>query len=169
MGFNRNDLSRVKKPFADGWHQIGSIGVDAGLCWIGDPCYVLHKDADRRYRSIGKDWGDFCNQLPHDQLKLVEYDPEKPFKDEPERGFNWLENPYWEGELAPAHKSFPYDMGHEGLGVVVRTGDGDGHCPVYARYEDGRIQEVRVSFDGARPEGLPEQCVNGCKEAETNE
>lgn len=24
--------------------QIGEIGVDAGLCWIGDPCDILHDD-----------------------------------------------------------------------------------------------------------------------------
>jgi len=22
------------------WIEIGTIGVDAGLCWIGDPCYL---------------------------------------------------------------------------------------------------------------------------------
>ena len=24
------------------WEHIGEIGVDAGLCWLGDPCYILH-------------------------------------------------------------------------------------------------------------------------------
>jgi hypothetical protein len=26
---------------------IGRIGADAGLCWIGDPCYVLPDDASQ--------------------------------------------------------------------------------------------------------------------------
>ena len=27
--------------------HLGHISVDAGLCWIGDPCYVLPSDADK--------------------------------------------------------------------------------------------------------------------------
>lgn len=41
--------------------QIGEIGVDAGLCWIGDPCYILH--ADPAPKAIGKDWDAFCDLL----------------------------------------------------------------------------------------------------------
>ena len=37
---------------------IGEIGVDAGLCWIGDPCYILHTDTPPK--AIGKDWAEFC-------------------------------------------------------------------------------------------------------------
>ena len=44
--------------------QIGEIGVDAGLCWIGDPCYILH--ADPAPRAIGKDWEEFCDLLHED-------------------------------------------------------------------------------------------------------
>jgi hypothetical protein len=40
---------------------IGHIGVDAGLCWIGDPCYILHQD--EQPKAIGTDWGDFVSQL----------------------------------------------------------------------------------------------------------
>lgn len=41
--------------------QIGEIGVDAGLCWVGDPCYILH--ADPMPKAIGKDWPEFCEKL----------------------------------------------------------------------------------------------------------
>ena len=41
--------------------QIAEIGVDAGLCWIGDPCYILH--ANPLPRALGKDWEDFCDIL----------------------------------------------------------------------------------------------------------
>jgi hypothetical protein len=40
---------------------IGEIGIDAGLCWIGDPCYILH--ADPAPRAIGNDWSQFCDIL----------------------------------------------------------------------------------------------------------
>lgn len=44
--------------------QIGEIGVDAGLCWIGDPCYILH--ADPMPKAIGNSWDAFCNLLNED-------------------------------------------------------------------------------------------------------
>ena len=40
---------------------IGFIGVDAGLCWIGDPCYVLPDDSSER--EVVKDWGEFCDVM----------------------------------------------------------------------------------------------------------
>jgi len=42
------------------WEKIGMIGIDAGLCWIGDPCYVLH---GQNPKEIGKDWDEFCSIL----------------------------------------------------------------------------------------------------------
>ena len=89
---------------------IGHIGVDAGLCWIGDPCYVLPDDAEG---NPGADWSEFCNQL----------DPDNPVA-----------------------KSFNYKAGHEGLGVCVSTGYGDGTYPVEAEYRDGRIASVKITF-----------------------
>ena len=44
--------------------QIGEIGVDAGLCWIGDPCYILH--TKQPPQAIGKDWSEFCAILHND-------------------------------------------------------------------------------------------------------
>lgn len=41
--------------------QVGTIGVDAGVCWIGDPCYVLH--SQKPPKDIGQDWDDFCVRL----------------------------------------------------------------------------------------------------------
>ncbi len=43
--------------------QIGTIGVDAGLCWVGDPCYVLGDDASSRVT----DWMEFCGKLDHNK------------------------------------------------------------------------------------------------------
>lgn len=44
--------------------RIGVIGVDAGLCWLGDPCYILH--ADPKPATIGQDWEEFCDILEAD-------------------------------------------------------------------------------------------------------
>src|SRR5271168_4132582 len=51
---------------------IGEIGVDAGLCWIGDPCYILH--ANPPPKAIGKDWGEFCDILDQATCKQFNYD-----------------------------------------------------------------------------------------------
>jgi hypothetical protein len=96
------------------WKKIGNFGVDAGICWIGDPCYILH--TDKPPKTIGKDWSEFCELT--------------------------LEEDY------PLYKSFNYDMGHEGLGVCVSTGWGDGFYPVYARILNGRIMQIFIDFDG---------------------
>ena len=42
------------------WIKVGEIGVDAGICWVGDPCYVLHTSAPK---AIGRDWLQFCDLL----------------------------------------------------------------------------------------------------------
>ena len=98
--------------------QLGSIGVDAGLCWIGDPCYVLHKEKGEKPKAIGKNWGEFCDII---------------------------NTP--EGREA---KSFTYDMGHEGLGVCLSTGYGDGCYPVYGfKNKEGRIMQVLIDFTGS--------------------
>ena len=94
------------------WEEVGVIGVDAGLCWLGDPCYILPDDASERTDVI-KDWSKFCDAI----------------KDK------------------DTHQ-FQYNMGHDGLGVVVSTGWGDGEYPVLIRRNKaGRIAEVRVVFD----------------------
>ena len=42
------------------WEKAGEIGVDAGLCWIGDPCYCVTPDATEH---PAKSWSEFCNKL----------------------------------------------------------------------------------------------------------
>jgi hypothetical protein len=59
-------------------YEAGVIGVDAGLCWIGDPCYVLHRE-NRKSASIGKDWDEFCAGLGRDVVvKQFDYDRGHP-------------------------------------------------------------------------------------------
>jgi len=42
------------------WEQVGEIGVDAGLCWIGDPCYCVTPDATEHPAPT---WSEFCDKL----------------------------------------------------------------------------------------------------------
>lgn len=56
---------KADERLPDGRHEIGIIGVDAGLCWVGDPCYVLGDDASSRVC----DWSKFCDLL-HDNAQF---------------------------------------------------------------------------------------------------
>lgn len=47
------------------WQQVGIIGVDAGLCWIGDPCYCVTPDANSH---PAKTWKEFCDLLPDNDM-----------------------------------------------------------------------------------------------------
>lgn len=40
------------------WVKIGDVGVDAGVVWIGDPCYVITEDA----QHAPKTWLEFCDK-----------------------------------------------------------------------------------------------------------
>ena len=42
------------------WFKVGEIGVDAGLCWLGDPGYVITPDAKWK---PAKSWSEFCDKL----------------------------------------------------------------------------------------------------------
>ena len=40
---------------------IGEIDIDSGLCWIGDPCYIIH--TEDKAKTLGKNWNEFCSFL----------------------------------------------------------------------------------------------------------
>ena len=40
--------------------EVGIIGVDSAMCWIGDPCYVL---PDGQKNNPGRDWDAFCKAM----------------------------------------------------------------------------------------------------------
>ena len=108
------------------WELAGYIGVDAGLCWIGDPCYLIQDDIHERVsfpiekRELDiKTWGEFCNRLHKGEKNGV--------------------------------MSWNYTAGHEGLGVSIGHFGGDGTYPVYVkRAPDGLILEAKVVFNGSQ-------------------
>lgn len=93
--------------------------MDAGICWIGDPCYILHKDKSAPLDDsdsfpageLGENWSQFCDKL---------------------------------GDAVV--KQFNYRAGHPGLGVCVSTGYGDGEYPVYVEVKHGWVMSVTVDF-----------------------
>lgn len=100
------------------WQRVGHIDVDAGLCWVGDPCYILHAQGENAPTEIGKNWREFCDILP------------------------------LEGAALEQCKAFGHRPGETGLGVCVPTGYGDGSYPVYVKVKEGRVAAVMVDFEG---------------------
>lgn len=105
----------------DGWELAGRFVVDAGLCWVGDPCHI---PLDRL-----ADWPGFCDWF-HD-------------RDHDRRGTGTVplppDRPHW----AVAYGGV--------AGVVVTTGIGDGFYDVEVRRTQDavfgeRIAELRIRF-----------------------
>ena len=46
---------------------VGSVFVDAGLLWFGDPCYVMGDDASSRVT----DWSVFCERIHTDETEIA--------------------------------------------------------------------------------------------------
>lgn len=47
----------------DTFEIAGHITVDAGLIWVGDPCYIIVDEDEPRPKELGSNWGDFCNKI----------------------------------------------------------------------------------------------------------
>ena len=47
------------------WVKVGEIGVDAGLCWVGDPCYIIGDDSHIKEECGIESWDDFCDIIEH--------------------------------------------------------------------------------------------------------
>ena len=118
--YSVNDLDdgeNYNEPPTDPLHKtkstkklIGKIGVDAGMVWVGDPCYILPDD---------------------DSV-------------EPEITWERLRSSMGN----KSHASLNYQLGHEGVGVCVSSGHGDGEYSVYADIQDGIVHSVQVIFIG---------------------
>jgi hypothetical protein len=63
---NSKNLGGKMKIEQEGWELVGHFSVDAGLVWIGDPCYILHTDEGGLPKTLGKDWSEFCDKLGND-------------------------------------------------------------------------------------------------------
>tara|TARA_R100000315_G_scaffold58079_1_gene33046 strand:- start:265 stop:690 length:426 start_codon:yes stop_codon:yes gene_type:complete len=130
----------------NGFATIGYIRIDAGLCWIGDPCYVIAKDCEYGW----EDWASFCQSLNQDK-NTREQDPLLAL--ETAVSFNYDRTIVQKESGLELHDAAPdrcgnTDINREGLGVCVGTGYGDGAYPVTARFnEEGRVVSVTVNFD----------------------
>ena len=56
----------------ENFELAGHIGVDAGLCWVGDPCYIIHNEDDIS-SVIGKNWSEFCGKVTDKEVTQFPY------------------------------------------------------------------------------------------------
>jgi len=103
----------------DAWVRIGSVGVDAGMLYIGDPCYI-HRTPLGRSTGDKAAWAEFLRDIA------------PPGKD-------WLETTTTVMGKLPNGAPFP-------AGVVTTSGYGDGEYPVEVQYSNGRIARIKVDF-----------------------
>lgn len=106
------------------WKKVGVCGVDAGMIWIGDPCYFIN-----RKPLNPEKWGT-AGAAP----------PEKPL-DDYEDFLKEID------DSVGGAQQFNYEGGHPGLGVLVAKFGGDGEYPVYVRTDShGLVREAKIVF-----------------------
>lgn len=125
---------------------VGHVAVDAGLMWVGDPCYVIGKlgeSKDRRQAEpkwnrvwCGED-GAFCEELEQMDENRDDADPRK-------------------GNV------YPFNLSKEiATGIAVSSGYGDGVYPVYVDLDSNdRVASVTVEFTGEEEEDDEETCFD---------
>lgn len=97
------------------WVQIGVVGVDSGQLLLCDPCYINSQWQEEWVSNFDNPPAPFCySACCKATLSSERY-----------------------GQLN-------YDLGHAGVAVAFASGMGDGVYPVYARFDGGRIAEVKI-------------------------
>lgn len=42
---------------------VGHVSVDSGLIWVGDPCYIIHRDDPLNPKVFGANWQEFYDKI----------------------------------------------------------------------------------------------------------
>lgn len=62
----------------------------------------------------------------------------------------WLVNEEYDREVCKpkfdTSREVKFERGHEGKGVIVSSGYGDGCYPVIATFKNGKVKELRIKF-----------------------
>jgi hypothetical protein len=102
--------------------QIGTIGVDCGMVYIGDPCYIARTPLGMTGDDPqDKHWDAFLQNI----TQMIHA---------------YAAHSVVTGTLPNGTSAFP-------AALCVRPAPGDGEYPVYAEFEAGRIIKVVIEFD----------------------
>lgn len=139
------------------WIQIGSFGVDSGQVLITDPCYVKDFESnelvDKRVYIDKKTGKEYILRVNFENFENIIRDNKTMNQliadGEIEEKIGHLDDSYSYAGACDTTLHTELNAGTIGYGadgVVASTGYGDGVYPVYARYEDGRIKEIKIVF-----------------------
>lgn len=130
----------VKMREEGAFERVGTVGVDAGMLMVVDPCYVLHRKR-REFQgheggldpAFGKDWPDFCDAVMSEPGSGPEHYPVCK-------------------TVAQVQSKEP---GSWVSAVVVGGFGGDGRYPVYVKHDGrGNTRAILVDFEGPSGEDL---------------
>lgn len=128
----------------EGWKLVGTFGVDAGLCWIGDPCYVMGTGAP----DWARDWDRFCAELGK---------REEAQGDTGITLFGFASSA--KREDFETDEDYTASLKTHGCGIACSTGYGDGTYPVWAKTNaEGRVVALHICLDGQPPAEILEEC-----------
>jgi hypothetical protein len=109
--------------------RIGSVGVDAGMIYCGDPCFI-------KYTPLGRSG--------------LSDETSEPAWDEFLQGIATPGKDYMEDHATVKGRMVRLDgtVAHEfPAGVCVHSGYGDGEYPVYVtRNKEGRVASLTIEF-----------------------
>lgn len=60
------------------WEEAGSIGVDSGRVWLGDPGYVILDPGTRRPIDLGRGWHDMVPKMVSGTTEQWHFDDGRP-------------------------------------------------------------------------------------------
>jgi hypothetical protein len=124
------------------WRKVGVVSVDAGMVWIGDPCYLIESDVDESDDSDerpAETWRGFCRLL---DSKIADDTP--PTKENLRAP---TDEEILKHRLRANAQQWQFKAGHDGLGVTVTSGCGDGAYDVFVREDKkGTVLEAKVVF-----------------------
>lgn len=168
----KNEVSceGVLVPESKEWQKVGYADVDAGIMWLGDPCYIL---PDKRGDVINKEGMRYTAMLDSmydaEEKIYVEISDEDIKKlaesilSESAEGHEaflargYLEHgigkEMYKKQLTPRPDAYVFNHSAEnpGRGVLVNSGLGDGTYPVYIKTAEvpgwgKRVTEMKVVF-----------------------
>lgn len=148
--------------------KVGYVDVDAGMIWVGDPCYIIRDSDEERPKDFGEDWSDFCGKVfersgYYDVMTAIDkrvLELREEFREankfDMKEYYSWrgFEEQYIKEHLDTSKlkddytqvAKFNHDLGHSGMGLAISSGYGDGTYPVYVEYEDDRVKKVTIEF-----------------------
>jgi hypothetical protein len=110
-----------------------------------DEIAVFPDGTEEKLERLSKRWFELIKDINAGKIKV------KKGEKVPKNHFSYNAICHATLESEKGFASMPYELGHEGLGVVFNSGIGDGFYPVYCKIENipgmgKRITEVRIDM-----------------------